>query len=168
MAAEAPSRAERLAWREAARFLELSNEQLVQVQAARVERDQALRELTARAATAAGGGVGADALAHICREAQQREAAYQGKVSALLQPQQLQRLDQLRSAFRMMPLVESAQSAGLLPEALQVVPIGLPEGSAEVAVRWQRVPAAPLPGCTGTTVHREVAGEEPPARKLPR
>lgn len=164
MAIEPPSRAERLAWREAARFLELSDAQMAQVQAARAEHERGLRKLAQQAERAP---AGSDATAAICRQAGEREAAFRGKVSALLLPPQLARLEQLRQAFQLMPLVESAQAAGLLPDTLKVAAGALPQGSAEVAVQWQRVPARPLPGCTGTVVHREVSTSDDTAPRKP-
>lgn len=165
MAVAPPSRAERLAWRDAARFLELSDAQMAQVQAARAEHERGLRELAQQAERAA---PGTEAMAAICRHAGEHEAAFRGKVSALLLPPQLAQLAQLRQAFELMPLVESAQAAGLLPDSLNVAAGALPQGSAEVAVQWQRVPARPLPGCTGTTVHREVSTGDDAAPRKPK
>ena len=165
MAVEPSSRAERLEWREAARFLDLSDAQMAQVQAARSERERGLRKLAQQAERAAGG---TDAMAAICREAGEHEAALRGKVSALLLPSQLARLEQLRQAFQLMPLVESAQAAGLLTDSLNVAPGGLPQGSAEVAVQWQRVPAKPLPGCADTTIHREVSTGDDASPRRPK
>lgn len=164
MAADPPSRVDRLSVQAAAKFLDLTSEQVVRVQAARAEHQRRLGELAADAARAGSGRAAATTLATVCAQARESEAAFHGKVAALLSPPQVARLDQLSQAFQLMPLVESAQAAGLLPESLGVPPPGLPQGSAEVAVRWQRIPAKPLPGCADTTVLREVAtgGDDAP------
>ena len=166
MAVEPPSRSERLSWQAAARFLDLSSQQVVRVQAARAERERALSELRLHAKRMGTGKAAAAAMAGICRQASESEAAFHGKVAALLDAPQLARLEQLRQALYLMPLIESAQAAGLLQDTLNVPVPGLPQGSAEVAVQWQRVTAKPLPGCSGTTVIREVStGEDETPRK---
>lgn len=170
MAAEPPTRSERVAGREALRALKLTDEQVLHLTSARTERDQRLAELETQASglSESKDEVRLKAGERICQQAQESDAAFRRQVTALLMPDQVKALEALRQAFLLLPQIESAQAAGLLEHSQALPPAGLPQGSATVLVRWQRMPARALPGCPTTRVLREVDNRDAkPPRKTP-
>lgn len=172
LAAGTAGREDRVAARDAARFLGLSSEQVTQLLAARADYGRLLQPLAIQADQLAqpqtGQLAGDRALVQVCRQARELEAAYRAKLRLLLTPPQLASLEQLDAAFRLLPIIESAQATGLLDDKLSAAPGGLPSGSISVDYSWRRVPATLLPGCSATKVYREVdvehgsAGRRPP------
>ncbi|PTT89807.1 hypothetical protein DBR42_07180 [Pelomonas sp. HMWF004] len=131
-------------------------------------RLQALRETEARAEPA---GRTSALSAALCQQATAARAEWLAGSRAVLTPPQLARLAQLEAAFLLMPVIESAQAAGLLDDRVALPPRGLPEGRVAQEASWLRVPAAALPGCPAapTTVAPEVARDAPDAAApLPR
>ena len=160
-AADPPQRRTTLLWREAATFLELTATQrqaLDALQVAYSGRLQALRELQAQA-RAKSPDTG------LCQQATAARAEWLAGSRAVLAPAQLARLAQLEAAFALMPVIESAQAAGLLDDRVALPPRGLPDGQASQSVSWLRVPAGTLPGCpaAATTVVPEVERDAPDA-----
>jgi hypothetical protein len=169
-AAEPASRSARLLWREADSFLTLSLAQRQSLQAlheAYDKRLQVLRE-TERPRAAMPGQHTAPSNA-LCQQAGRAHADWLAASRGVLTPAQLERLAQLEAAFALLPIIESAQAAGLLDDRLLLPPRGLPEGQVAHAVSWLRVPAAALPGCppAPTTVMPELE-RQPPEATAPR
>lgn len=168
VADDAPTRSERVAWGDAVRALALTEDQLLQLKAARAEHGARLIELQTQASALPKREAGLKAADRICQHAQELEAAFRRQVAALMLPEQARTLEAWRQAFLLLPQIESAQAAGLLEQRQALPPAGLPQGSATVLVRWQRMPASALPGCPTTRVLREVdQGDASPARKTP-
>ena len=127
---------------EVASYLSLSSEQHRQLR----DLDDSLRSqfLQARQQAARAGSAERAALCERSR-LQQRQASEQAR--ALLSEAQLARLGALEQALSLLPAIESAQAAHLLPNELALPPVGLPQGQIEVPVRLVRSAPIPLPGC---------------------
>lgn len=136
------------AWREAATYLGLTAEQVSGLRLLQDAHQRTLADLRAEEASLGQGDTSARAA--LCTRSRQRQADWRAQVQGLLQPAQRQRLHELEQAFVRMPAVESAQSAGLLPDRLDAAPAGFPQGQVSAEVTWQRVPAPALPGCPAT------------------
>jgi hypothetical protein len=170
-AADSPSRAERLAWRDATDYLQLSAAQLDGMAATRSEYLPIRMHWVAEAAKLAGAAAGpsgvGEALARVCSQAQAADAEFRTKLRSRLNEKQLELLGRLEQAFALMAVIESAQSAGLMTDRLGIPPAGMPTGSVAVETSWRRFGAAPLPGCDSTVVHREVSSDDKPKGKSP-
>lgn len=158
---EPPQPSPRLLWREADAFLALTAGQRQALQAlheAQERRLQALRDAHARQSPAV-------PTPTLCQQARQVRADWLAGSRAVLTPPQLARLAQLEAAFSLMPVIESAQAAGLLDDRVALPPRGLPEGRVANVVSWVRMPAPALPGCPpgSTTVVPEVERDPPDA-----
>jgi HPt (histidine-containing phosphotransfer) domain-containing protein len=167
----APTRAERQQWQALAVHLQLTDAQALALAAQRNTLDGELQAMARQAKDLEGtAGTGsAAALAELCERAQQRVAVHRQGLRQLLTPPQQERLQQLDLAFSLMPLVEAAQSAGLMNDRLSLRPPGMPSGAVEVEQTWQRMPAPALPGCQGTRLFRELDQPDSPGqiKRLP-
>ncbi|MEQ1515272.1 MAG: hypothetical protein ABL931_02145 [Usitatibacteraceae bacterium] len=164
---------DRLLGRDAARYLDLSAEQvkmLTQSQAAwRTYRAEAASRATRLEAEVNALGRLANPaqakldkqraeLDDLCRESTARQQRTTTDVRNLLTPTQLGKLATLEQALTLMPIVESAQSINLLFGDLSAAPAGMPGGSVEDRFSYVRSAVPPLPGCRPArqVVHREV------------
>jgi hypothetical protein len=133
--------------REVARYLDLSPTQQQQLASVNADWSVQLQALQSQAQSRR------DTAAReaLCRVSRQRQAEHQQRTRALLSAEQLARLAALEQAFLLMPVIESAQSASLMPDRLELVPAGLPDGGVVVESNYRRAAAAPLPGCPAVT-----------------
>lgn len=146
-AAQTPApRAAQHGWREAAAFLMLSNEQWAQLRVARAEHDQQMAQLASQARQLHE-RKDEHGLRQLCQRSRLLASSFRDKLRPTFTPQQLERLAQLEQAFTLMPIVQSAQSAGLIADRLLTSPEGLPQQQVELEVSWQRVTPPALPGC---------------------
>lgn len=83
----------------------------------------------------------------LCAESRERQQLAERDARALLDAPQRTRLAELERALQLLPVIESAQAAHLLPPQLMLPPAAMPEGQVEVAVRFVRAEPMPLPGC---------------------
>lgn len=86
-------------------------------------------------------------LARLCQQSRQLSTEHQAQMRRLLGDTQLQRLAQLEQAFQLMPVVLSAQAAGLLDDRLTVAPEGFRQFQVSHEVSFRSVAAKALPGC---------------------
>ena len=91
--------------------------------------------------------VGSTERAALCERSRQQQRQTSEQARALLNEAQLARLGTLEQALSLLPAIESAQAAHLLPDELALPPVGLPQGQIEVPVRLIRSSPLPLPGC---------------------
>lgn len=145
-AAQAPLRH---VMRDAAQFLELRPEQQRQLLALDARWQQHVAEAEPRAAALRAGAAAdkAAALQRLCEQSQALQLQLAQQAQALLDDAQRQRLARLQDAMALLPVIESAQAAHLLPPHLWAPPAGLPAGQLDVPVRYVRQPPAALPGC---------------------
>lgn len=160
-AAEASARSDRAAWRDAFSFLGLSATQIEVVRSVRADHARALLALTGQAAQLVADKTAAPSdtearLMKLCQRSQAVDAAQRARLRAPLSEEQLQRLTQLEQALNLLPVIESAQAAGLIADRTRLPLVGLPSGSVEAEYSWRRVAALPLPGCPSSVLHREV------------
>lgn len=141
-----PSRGVAHAWREAADYLQLSGEQRSQLGRVRGEHEQQMAGLVRRDRDLRGKR-DQQGLQQLCAESRQAHEGLQGRLRALLSAPQLERLAVLEQAFSLMPIVESAQAAGLVSDRLSTAPAGLPQQQVSVDVSFVRAAPAALPGC---------------------
>lgn len=155
MAADLALPGARPSLRELSAFLQLSEQQAQAIGRLRLALAADLQQLARQAPAPAGGPPDTEPSA-TCQRALARVAQHRQQALAGLSETQRQQLAQLEQALALMPLVEAAQSAGLVADRLWLPPVGMPAGSVEVEQAWQRVSAPALPGCQDTRVHREL------------
>ena len=138
---------------ELSRFLQLSPEQAsginrlaaawkAELQAKTQQAEQIRRTTGGRAGAAA-----AATLESLCRDATAGRDTWMQKTRALLNAEQLSKLQLLDDALNLFPRVLEAQSAGLLAASLPTSPVGMPAGEITVGLAFTAGPPTPLPGC---------------------
>jgi hypothetical protein len=144
--AQVPPRSEQHRWREAAAFLQLTPQQWEQLREARANHDRQMNELAGQARVMQTRKDEAG-LQQLCLRSKALANAFRDKLRPMFTPAQLQQLAQLEGAFALMPIVQSAQSAGLIADRLTTAPEGLPQEQVVVEASWHRVVPVALPGC---------------------
>lgn len=147
-----PNRSDRHAWQAAAQYLQLSPAQWQQMLAARSIHDRAMAALAQQAGKLVSPRDAA-AKAQLCQRSKLQMGVLRDELHKLMSAQQLALLDQLEQAFALMPLVESAQAAGLIADRLDAPPVGLPQQQVVTASTWQRATPRALPGCPAHETH---------------
>lgn len=132
--------------REVADYLQLSAEQRIQLSRAHSENVQQLNGLAQRAEPLR---VQHDTrgLQRLCEASQRLQQAFHSHVRSMLTVSQMERLAALDQAFSLMPIVQSAQAAGLMSDRLSTSPAGFPQGQVSEEVSFVRARPAALPGC---------------------
>ncbi len=87
----------------------------------------------------------------VCEKSKARQQQLLQESRAILTPPQLSKLAALEEAYALMPIVQSAQAAGLMPGAMTGPPSGMPGGKLEVEFTYVRASQPPLPGCRPAT-----------------
>ena len=140
-------RSEQHRWREVAAFLQLTPQQWEHLREVRSNHDRQMNELADQARTLQTRKDEAGLL-QLCLRSKALANDLRDKLRPMFTPPQLQQLAQLEQAFALMPIVQSAQSAGLVADRLSTAPEGLPQEQVAVEASWRRVVPVPLPGCT--------------------
>ncbi len=165
-AAQAPTRH---MLRDVARFLELRPEQHGRLAEIESGWQRFLAEATRRAAAIEQAPVAqrVQPRERLCTESRERQQQAERDARALLDTSQRGRLAELERALQLLPVIESAQAAHLLPPQLMLPPAAMPDGQVEVAVRFVRADPLPLPGCPALTQNTR-PGVEPVDPASPR
>ena len=175
--AQAQALPQRLLIRDVARYLALTPEQQSTLNSVNGTWSMFLAEQTSRVQSMKAtvqkeaGGKRDSRLDAICQQSTERFAKLQLDTRAVLKPAQLGKLGVLEDAFALLPILESAQSANLLPSAMTAPPAGMPGGNIDIKFSYARVPVVALPGCEiksqkiqpGTDNSQSVSAINPPS-----
>jgi hypothetical protein len=101
----------------------------------------------------------------VCREATAARTGLLEKTRAVLNRDQLARVQMLVEALNLMPRVVESQRLGLVPDFIQTAPVGLPGGLLTVAITFPPGSPTPLPGCLPSIEVRPEVSIEPPRRR---